>query len=421
MQTSPWLEARLKVDADHLAGAFRRTDSSVRSHVPRFSSNFAQLQIKDQTVSGSYRQAIRRATSYDPLLAYIQRKNSWSLDTVDMVDWPLHAAALRARPQRSAQLTKLCHEVLPTATRVNKYDARQSPICPRCQTHLESIDHLLQCPDPARIEWAVSTLRQLTSVSLNRSEHHDIILDIFVSGLEHWMAGTCLSPDDYPPAFHDLIHSQASIGWNQLLRGRVSILWATHIDEFLSTKPTRHPSSSGQLWVKSMILHLWDQFFVLWEERNAVVHGADSSERTKCRKLRLLREIQQLHELRPKVLPGDLIFFISSIPADDDKLDLFVQSHGPTFIQNWINMYRPLFLKSQREASYSSTRGSRPITHYFQSIRSTVTRQSRLTYHRVTTGLRRRGTGARSCLAPRHRTPPAPPSGPRLPSYFTRT
>jgi hypothetical protein len=116
--------------------------------------------------------------------------------------------------------------------------------------------------------------------------------------------------------------------------------------------------------------HLWDQFFVLWEERNAVVHdGADSSERTKCRKLRLLREIQQLHELRPKLLPGDLIFFISSIPADDDKLDLFVQSHGPTFIQNWINMYRPLFLKSQREAIHSSTsKGSRPITHYFQSV-----------------------------------------------------
>jgi hypothetical protein len=170
------LEARLNVDADHLAGAFRRNDSSIHSHVPRFSSNFAQLQIKDQTVSGSYRQAIRGATSYDPLLAYIQQKNSWSLNTVDMVDWHLHAAALRARPQeRSAQLTKLCHEVLPTATRVNKYDARQSPICPCCLTHLESIDPLLQCPDPARLEWAVSTLCQLTTVSLNRSEHHDII------------------------------------------------------------------------------------------------------------------------------------------------------------------------------------------------------------------------------------------------------
>jgi hypothetical protein len=196
-----------------------------------------------------------------------------------MIDWDVHSAALRARPNRSVQLTKLCYELLPTAKRVHLNDRRNSPDCPRCLSNIESIDHLLQCPVPARLEWAVSTLRQLTTVSVNRSEHHDIILDIFVSGLEHWMAGTSLSQASYPSAFHDLIQSQSSIGWNQLLRGRVSILWAKHIDEFLSSKPTSHPSSSGHLWVKSIFLTLWDQFFVLWEERNAVVHGADASER----------------------------------------------------------------------------------------------------------------------------------------------
>jgi hypothetical protein len=47
-----------------------------------------------------------------------------------------------------------------------------------------------------------------------------------------------------------------------------------------------------------MILQLWDQFFVLQEEQNVVVHGADSSERIKCLKVRLLLiELNQLHEL----------------------------------------------------------------------------------------------------------------------------
>jgi hypothetical protein len=218
-----------------------------------------------------------------------------------------------------------------------------------------------------------------------------------------------------------LIQSQPSIGWNQLLRGRMSVLWATHIDEFLSSKPTSHPSSSGHLWVKSMILKLWDQFFVLWEERNAVVHGADASEWTKCQKARLLRELHQLHALRSEVLPGDLIFFISSTPADDEKLDLFVQSHGPTFIQNWINMYRPLFLKSQRDAIHASTRGSRPMTHYFNVIRETVSRQSRLTYHRASAALCRRTTRARPRPTSKRKKPPDPPTGPRLPFYFTRS
>ena len=397
------LEARLNIDADALAGSFRRHDSSVRPLVPRVSSNSAQLLIDGKTISGGYRQAIRRATSYAPLLGYIQRKQSWSTDTTDMVDWDVHAAALRARPSRSVQLTKLCHELLPTATRVHLYDPRTSRACPRCNDHPEYIDHLLQCPAPARIEWAEATLRQLSSVSRHRPEHHDIILDIFVTGLEHWMSGSHISPAAYPARFHDLIRSQASIGWNQLLRGRVSILWATHIDEFLASKPTSHPSSSGSLWIKNMHLTLWDQFFVLWEERNMVVHGVDSSDATRCSKVRLLRELHQIHELRSAVLPADLIFFISSATANDSKIDLFVRSHGPTFIQNWINTYRPLFLKSQRDAIQAATGGSRPITHYFNVIRATVTRKSRLAYHRASAVLRRGAGGTRA------RIHPAPP------------
>jgi hypothetical protein len=337
-----------------------------------------------------------------------------------MVDWPVHAAALRARPKRSVQLTKLCHEILPTAARVNKYDARHSPQCPRCHDHLESIDHLLQCPAPARLEWTVSTLRHLAAVSVKRSDHHDIILDIYVSGLEHWMSGTPLLSSDYPATFHDLIASQESIGWNQLLRGRVSILWAKHIDEFLATKSTNHPSSSGHLWVKSMTLTFWDQFFVLWEERNAVVHGADSSEQVRCRKARLLVELHRLHELRLEVLPCDLLFFISTTPADDAKIDLFVQSHGPTFIQNWIYLYRPLFLKSKRDALHASTRGTRAITHYFDVLRPPVTRGSGGTSFQAPATLNPRATRARPLPRSNRRKPPAPHEGPRLPSYFTR-
>jgi hypothetical protein len=90
--------------------------------------------------------------------------------------------------------------------------------------------------------------------------------------------------------FHDLIQSQTSIGCNRILRGRISILWAKPIDEALSSMANSHRSSSGHLWVKSMIHKFWERLFVLWEERNAVVHGADSSEWTKCREGRLLRE-----------------------------------------------------------------------------------------------------------------------------------
>lgn len=415
------LEARLNIDADHLAGSFRKHDPAIRPLVPRVKSNPAQLRIDGKTIPGGYRQAIRRATSYAPLLAYINQKNDWSSATSDMIDWDAHSAALRACPKRSTQLTKLCHEILPTATRTHRYDQRNSPDCPRCRAHPESTDHLLQCPVPERKAWATATLKQLATVSTSRSDHHDIILDIFVSGFEQWMGGSCLSPDSYPLLFRDLIESQAAIGWNQILRGRVSILWAKYIDEALSLKSPSHPSSSGHLWVKSMILKVWERFFVLWEERNAVVHGTDASDQTRCRKVRLLRELHQIHELRSEVLPADLIFFIAPTSSDDSKIASFVQDHGPSFIQNWVNTNRPLFLQSKRDASRTAAKGSRRITEFFQSVRAPVSRQSRLLYHRASAALRGRGaTRARPRQIPNNRRPSETPGGPLLPSYFTR-
>jgi hypothetical protein len=147
------------------------------------------------------------------------------------------------------------------------------------------------------------------------------------------------------------------------------------------------------------------------------------SEQTKCRKVRLLRELRQLHSLRSDVLPGDLIFFIAPTPEDDHKIDSFVESHGPSFVQNWINTNRPLFLQSQRAASQTAAKGSRLITQFFNYIRAPIHQAASALRHRGTGArpyLARRGTGERPFFAPKRKKPPDPPRGPLLPSFFTR-
>jgi hypothetical protein len=54
----------------------------------------------------------------------------------------------------------------------------------------------------------------------------------------------------------------------------------------------------------------------------------------------------------------DRIFFIASTPADDSKIDLFVQSHGPSFINNWI-----------------------PVRHYRASVAPTLSFDASLATH----------------------------------------
>jgi hypothetical protein len=201
-----------------------------------------------------------------------------------LLDWTILLVAIRACPNQSMQLTKRCLELLPTATRVHGYDKQNSPYCPHCLAHPESIDHLLECPVLDCMTWTTSNtmFHQLITVSTSCSDHHhDIILDIFVSGIEQWMSDSCLSTESYPLVFHDLIQSRMSIGWNQIICDCVSILWAKHIDEALVFKSISHPSSSGHLCVKSMSLKFWERFFVSCEEHNATVHRANSSEQNK--------------------------------------------------------------------------------------------------------------------------------------------
>jgi hypothetical protein len=125
------LEARLNVDADSLAGRFRRNDSSVRPLIPRVGSNYAHLQIDGKTISGS---SYRQSSSNSPCHVVCTTLLLHTSDILDMIDWDVHSASLRARPHRSVQLTKLCHELLPTAT--IRVDERQSPYCPRCLSPL---------------------------------------------------------------------------------------------------------------------------------------------------------------------------------------------------------------------------------------------------------------------------------------------
>ena len=47
------------------------------------------------------------------------------------------------------------------------------------------------------------------------------------------------------------------------------------------------------------------------------------------------------------------------------EIDEFVDKHGPTYIQNWINTYHNFFEISSKAADKPSVRGMRPLTDFF--------------------------------------------------------
>jgi hypothetical protein len=68
------LPSQLNVEADHLAGVFRQANPTPRTHVPRLSSNRAQLHLSGHTITRKYRSAICYQKTAPTLEAYM-RKN----------------------------------------------------------------------------------------------------------------------------------------------------------------------------------------------------------------------------------------------------------------------------------------------------------------------------------------------------------
>ena len=113
----------------------------------------------------------------------------------------------------------------------------------------------------------------------------------------------------------------------------------------------------GTSWSRAILQVIFIQWNTLWDTRNKDQHGHDSATQAKKRKDQVLIQLAALYTLRDKVLQRDRSLFHDHL-ENHQKL--------PTrSIKQWINMYKPLLLKSIRDAKTKSLLHIRPLTHYF--------------------------------------------------------
>ena len=68
---------------------------------------------------------------------------------------------------------------------------------------------------------------------------------------------------------HRCIRHQTKIGWHNLLFGRISPNWKECQWRYITQYKTRH---SADKWAATLIKHLWQILFHLWDARNKTKH-----------------------------------------------------------------------------------------------------------------------------------------------------
>ena len=75
------------------------------------------------------------------------------------------------------------------------------------------------------------------------------------------------------PAVADIAASQMAIGWNQILKGRFSKLWASTQDRHLGSQSTT--KENGLMWAIRVIETILLEWLKMWRIRNEDRHGRD--------------------------------------------------------------------------------------------------------------------------------------------------
>jgi hypothetical protein len=116
---------------------------------------------------------------------------------MDYINWTAHGKAIARMPARKTQLTKMCHEILPTASITNQSDTNSSPMCPYCKTVEEDQDLVMKCDHSSKLNWR---LKCITSIRKQCSDMkmREMLTTILTDGIQAWYTEATLQPGTYP-------------------------------------------------------------------------------------------------------------------------------------------------------------------------------------------------------------------------------
>ena len=115
------------------------------------------------------------------------------------------------------------------------FDPKYPASCPSCQASTEDRAHFWRCPAPSRMEWRKNFLTTLRK-QLIELKTAPPLQSLLLGTLRAVLDGR--DPNTIPviESLQDLATSQASIGWNNLLKGRLSKEWAVAQQAHLGTR-----------------------------------------------------------------------------------------------------------------------------------------------------------------------------------------
>jgi hypothetical protein len=151
---------------------------------------------------------------------------------------------------------------------------RQLDHCPRCETPHENNDHVLLCPqESAQEQWTDSLGKLELQLAYMQAPHH--LISAIISFLDSWRTGS----DFHINPLWDIdtqimMTNQQSIGGKLTMEGCIHSSWRDIMQLYLTGLSSK---VNGERFVTSLIKHLWQIAWDMWDHRNRALHEMETN------------------------------------------------------------------------------------------------------------------------------------------------
>ena len=113
------MEAKLNIEADRLAGEYQDEFGVYSPITHMYPTSQVVLKIDGMTITSNIPHHLIKAYAEVRYMRYLQKKNKWNRETVQVIAWKCLNLGLR-RLDREVVLVKIYNDLLSTATTLQK-------------------------------------------------------------------------------------------------------------------------------------------------------------------------------------------------------------------------------------------------------------------------------------------------------------
>ena len=307
------LEQQLNCHCDSLAKASilqHLSDRRSGAHPPQrlLPKEAAGIFIHGQKITTDPTSELRYLLGKSAAKTFLCSDHGWSPRQFDEVGWDWLHKVLASKPVMfRIWLCKQHSNVCATGTNMVRRKHADDDRCPNCMARQERAKHLCICPSESRTSLFLDNVTELELWMANNNNTDPELaywLTKYIQGRGSLMFSTLGPMSD---SMMEVAKSQDSIGWRNMMEGRVSTamfsVQCTHLS-------LTHSRITGDDWMRGLILRLIHMSHSQWLFRNFTLHDKQCGYRRLKDRAEVLVRIDELRNTDPAQVPEHSQFLL---------------------------------------------------------------------------------------------------------------